>query len=483
MLSRTCYADVTPSCYRHGNQISLPSYADQRIRGLRTRERKLRFRRFVVLTSACVAVAAGAAVGASAGVSQAAAQHPAPRLTWARIFAMTPARVTALQKPLLAAAAPLQTAGRAMRNIYWGTALDTPNHVVDLYVTDPSRAAELIATARRLDPGLKTSLIRVKRAAYSAANLTAAGNRVLAADTAKRLPFTLYGVGQLDRGASLRLQVADVVRARMLSRVSLRSLGGRSVAQLAGVRLTFQQIRRAGPLTRQNDTLPFIGGDALVGPNPEGAVECTAGIPVENSSNRDFLITANHCFTAGQIVTTENGTTHVGIPYRYNTSDDAELIDTGKYNGAGSIAGEGETNTSAGGINFYPLTATDPAWAVGQIFCQDGISSFEDGRGVPCNLYTEGAVTDPDICGANGACNNVNEIETQDDNGSPVATPGDSGGVVFTVASAYARSAAGMVDYGKNCTGPQGSCYIMDFVWAPNLYNAFGYAVRLNPNN
>lgn len=54
--------------------------------------------------------------------------------------------------------------------------------------------------------------------------------------------------------------VASAAQARKLSEVPLASLGGRSVAQLAGVKLTFQQTRPV-PMTRENDIAPFIGGD------------------------------------------------------------------------------------------------------------------------------------------------------------------------------------------------------------------------------
>jgi hypothetical protein len=393
---------------------------------------------------------------------------------------MTPLQQQVLQWPLMAVVTPIQAVGStAMRSIYWGTALDTPAHVVDLYVTDPSRAAALIAAARKRDPGLDTSLIRVMRTAYSMATLTAAGKRVLAADLAGRLPFKLIAVGQLDRGASLRLQVTDAAQARRFSYVPLKSLGGRSLTELAGVRLTFQQVYGAGPLSRENDSLPFIGGDGLR--DPLTGEYCSGGIAVENSSGRDFLITAAHCFPSGDTVTTFNGTTHVGIPYRYNLNYDAEIIDTGKSNGAGTNADEGEYNTPGGGIKYYLVTGVNAAWSVGQVFCQDGVFSYDDGYGVPCNLRVSGTVTDA-FTGANGA-ETVTEIEANSDNGSPTVVFGDSGAVVFNVVSATARYAAGLQSYGKDCTNDH--CQTTDFVWAQNFLapaNVFGYPVHLNPH-
>lgn len=456
----------------------------------------MRVHRKFAIVIACLAAAIVTALGAAASASPTARQSAAPRLTWAKIFAMSSTQIAALQNPLLAAVAPVQAVGStSMRSIYWGTALDTPGHAVDLYVTDPIRAAALIAAAKRLNPGLDTGLIRVMRTAYSFAALKTAGDRVLMASIAKRLPFPVYVVGQLDHGASLRLKVPDVARARAMSYVPLASLGGRSVAQLAGVRLTFEQVKQAVPATRENDTPPFIGGDYLHGTGSDSTTFCTAGISIENSSGRDFLITANHCFHSGNAVTTMNGATTIGTPYRYNNSLDAELIDTGKYNGAGANADEGEYDTSNGGIKWYPLTASDPAWATGQIFCQDGIKTYLVRHVVTCNLYTEGYTSWTVCTQKNGpACSTITSgLQTQSDDGNPAVIQGDSGGVVFTVASSTTRSVGGMVDY-ETSNSTTGCFYVsatdhnlecpdMYFVWwGDGLYNAFGFTGRLNPH-
>ena len=443
----------------------------------------LRFHGRLAVTAACMAAVVVAALGTAAGTSQAARQTGTARLTWAKLAKMTPVQVAVLQKPLLAVASPLQEVGsRAMRGVYGTTFIDTPGHAVDLYVTDPSQAAALIAAARRRAPGLDTGLIRVKRTAYSAASLTAAGRRLIAASIAKRLPFALHGTGQLDRGASLRLMVDNAAQARKLSHVPLASLGGRSVAKLAGVRLTFEQARGA-PLTRENDALPFIGGNYIT----DGGDSCTAGISIESSNNRDFLITANHCFTSGSTVSTENGNT-VGIPWRYNANWDAEAIDTGKFNGAGANADEGESNTSNGGIKWYPLAGNAQPLVGGQQICQDGISSYMYRNAVPCNIGVEGTIT-PQICGQNGPCEYVTEVAAATLDGNPVVIQGDSGAVVFDgFSSPTTRLAAGMVSYGwgggnpVSPTNPLIEYYHLGFVWWQNLYNAFGFTGRLNPH-
>ena len=100
------------------------------------------------------------------------------KLTWAQIYALTPARVAPIQNPLVAVANPISRVGYStMRDVYTTTALDTPSHAVDVYVTNPSLAGSLLQAARRLDPRLDLSKVRVKKAAYSSAALTAAGHR------------------------------------------------------------------------------------------------------------------------------------------------------------------------------------------------------------------------------------------------------------------------------------------------------------------
>ena len=460
-------------------------------------------RKFAIVIAG-LAAAMVTALGTGASASPTAPQAAATRLTWAKIFAMSSTQVAALQNPLIAAVAPVHAVGSTMmRSIYWGTALDTPDHIVDLYVTDPGKAAAMIAVAKRQDHGLNTSLFHVMRTAYSFGTLEAAGNRVMAASIAKRLPFPVYLVGQLDRGASLRLQVPDVARARAMSYVPLASLGGRSVAQLAGVQLTFQQGMQVIAANREDDTAPFIGGDFLKGTGSDSNTHCSGGISIENSAGRDFLITANHCYHSGNVVTNNNGTAQVGIPYRYNNYDDAELIDTGKYNGNGAQADEGESNTSGGGINYYKLTNSDPGWSINQQFCQDGAESYKLNHNVPCDLFVQGA-TDWYVHQLNGNANTAVDgllAQQPNPNGPDPITgvEGDSGTVVFSYIAPNVRWAAGMLDAIQPdgttpCTNnnPDGAaeCPVTLFVWwggrigqAVNLYNAFGFTGVLNPHS
>lgn len=365
---------------------------------------------------------------------------PVPSLTWAQIYAMTPANLAAVQNPLVAVADPISRVGSStMRDIYTTTALDTPSHAVDLYVTNPSLAGALLQAAKRIDPGLDLGRVRVKKADYTSAALTAAAHRLLSAGMAGLLPFPLYAANQDDFGSSLTLQVPNPGLARELSGVSLPGLGGRSVQQLAGVRLTFEAGTPMVPTSRENDVIPYIGGDYL----SSHGVACTAGIPVENANGRDFLVTAAHCFGINYTVTTQNGH-RVGVVTHRSTISDSELVDTGLSGGRGSNADEGESD-GCGGICYKPLSGLSDPFQ-NQLVCQDGMSVFLAGLGVRCNIkvisessYTTCTVFTP------RSCYTVDGFHTVSTNGQTIIIPGDSGAVVFTLRTSTTRNAEGLV--------------------------------------
>lgn len=437
-------------------------------------------RKRLLVGIACISTVIIAVLGAGGGISQAARRSGTPHLTWAQFHAMSPARQAAVQAPFVTAAAPLQTVGAAsMAGIYWGTAMDIPHNQLDLYVTNPALAGRLLTAARRLAPGLDLGLISVRRTAYSAAALDAAGKRLLAASAAKRLPFPLYSVSQVDFGASLRLDVPDPAAARRLSEIPDASLHGKSVAQFAGVRLTFEHGTQVRLLySRDNDIPPFIAGDYLSGINGQGADGCTAGIPVEDSAGNDYLITANHCFYADTWVYTANGTTEVGYPDRYNDAIDAERINTLASDGLGSLAIEGNNN-AGGTITGYPIVGNTPSWPVGMDICQNGISSYDNAGRVPCNITIVGTGQFYACPVPNGSCQTITEEKTESVNGAWITEPGDSGALVFTIYQSTEREALGMVDGGANCSGSSLSCTTMFFVLARTIYAGLG--VHLNP--
>jgi hypothetical protein len=415
------------------------------------------------------------------GPGLAATQRSSPQaarpLSWALLSRMTPQQVAALQNPLVAVADPIQRAGARMPGLYTSIALDTPDHALDLYVTDVAQAGALLATARRLDPGIDLSVVRVMAARYSMAQLTAAASRVMSAGVAGRLPFRVSSVTVPPTGQGLRIQVpGQVAQAKTRSAGPLAALAGRSVRQLAGVAVSFTQGAAPEPASRENDSAPFIGGDYAFGWNSTSKSRpvCTAGIPVENSSGQDGLIEAGHCFTPNNGVYTQNFGHYIGNTSSILHQEDAEVIWTGKYLGGGSNADEGESDTSGGGINYFPLVATGNPY-INEYVCQDGISSYDNAHRVPCNIKVV-ANTYWESCEADGFCGQVAGFQGNSTNGNWVVQHGDSGAVVFTIHSSSTRNAVGMVS--AQCCGanPADTVY---FVGQAIILGEFG--VHLNP--
>lgn len=365
---------------------------------------------------------------------------------------MTAQQVAALQNPLIAIVGPIQRAGARMPGLYTQVALDTPDHAVDLYVTDVAKARTLLAAARRLDPRIDLRAVRVVAARYSVAQLTAAASRVMSASIAGRLPFRVSSVAIPPTGQGVQIKVpGSVPQAETRSAQPVTALADRSVRQLAGVAVSFTQGAAPDPASREDDSAPFIGGDYASGWNStsDSRPACTTGIAVENSAGEDGLIEAGHCFTPDNGVYTEDFGNYIGNTSSIVDNQDAEIIWTGQYLGGGSNADEGESDTSGGGINYYPLVAAKNPY-INEYVCQDGISSYLNAGRVPCNIQIVNDVT-WNSCEANGNCGEVLGYQGNTTNGNWVVQEGDSGAVVFTIASSDTRNAIGMVS--AECCG------------------------------
>lgn len=415
--------------------------------------------------------------GAGLAATRQASPQAVQPLSWALLSRMTPQQVAVLQNPLIAVAEPIQRAGAGMPGLYTSIALDTPDHALDLYLTDVAQAGALFAAARRLDPGIELSAVRVRAARYSMAQLTAAASRVMSAGIAGRLPFRVSSVTIPPTGQGLQIHVpGQVPQAETRSAEPLAALAGRSVRQLAGVAVSFTRGAAPEPASRENDSAPFIGGDYASGWNSTSKSRpvCTAGIPVENSSGQDGLIEAGHCFTPNNGVYTQNFGHYIGNTSSIARQQDAEVIWTGKYLGGGSNADEGESDTSGGGINYFPLVeAVSPV--LNEYVCQDGISSYDNAGRVPCNIQVVGTAT-WNSCEADGVCGPVFGYQGNSNNGNWVVQHGDSGAVVFTIASSSTRDAVGMVSAQCCSDNP---AYTVYFPGEAQVMAALG--VHLNP--
>jgi hypothetical protein len=413
---------------------------------------------------------------------------PRQELTWTDIENMSPAQVGALQGPLLDAGTPITLLGQTARwsGLYGGMALDTPDHLVDLYVTNTTRAGQLLAAARSANPGLDIGLIRVFLTGVSVGQYEAAANRLLDASRAGLLPFRVNAVSLQQPSASVEVLVSRPATDRRMASLSLPRLGGRSITAFAGVSLTFAGGAAPVNADRQDGSRPFIGGDGL----SVGDTSCTAGIAVENPhSHEDYLITAAHCFKKGKTVRTWDGINVVGKVTAVAGTNDAELINTGYKSGKGSKADEAEANKGANGILQHPLLGT-AAFMADEIIFQDGLYTFFTRGGVQkdftVGLYAWGASGPNGNFNVEGYSSRADDVRTCS-SAHPLGCAvigGDSGAVVFIYNGGH-RKALGMVSAGNggtNCNENDGVyCYRMLFASALLDYHDLG--VVLNPHH
>ena len=384
------------------------------------------------------------------------------------------AQSIALQ-PLRDVASALGEQGRgAFAGIYSNLSLDQAHGKVILYVTDTARAAKLIRAAAHAHPGIQTSRVQVVKAAFSMQAINAQIHRIMTAAAAvPPADLTIYGAGPAPDGSGIQLTVKPESVAHV--RANMATSGGIPVTVSAGAQAT--------PATwRWNDTFPLIGGEAVVGPGYTGPGLCTSGIAAENSSHRDLLLTANHCFPANAKVFGDGNPIgnfdavppghYFGLIKGNNDTYDAEVIDTGKYNGAGVNGDEADQPQG----KWYPVTSYNYSYNM-DVVCQDGVKSYYEKWGVPCGIeVVNNNWTQNETWG--GKVHSVQGVVGY--NGTYTGQGGDSGALVFTVTGANSREARGQVSSIFPTKNSAGNYIEIFWTEAPPILATFGLV--LNPH-
>ena len=308
------------------------------------------------------------------------AAPPPVALTDAQIAAMSPAAQAQYLNPLRAVAAALSASGRGEAGIFSQVVLDPNRHQVDLYVTDPARAAPMIMAADESRATVNSvdalgALVQVRKAAYTIRELDAARSVYLS----EHHPFETYAIGSAPDGSGLAVEVANPqLAARQSSgahtRVKITFKHGfrrvfkiydTSAEQLGASQSPGLRVSAAWAAVKWHDSTPFIGGDVIT---PDGHRYCTAGLPaVRPSDHHPIMITAAHCFSVGQHIFTGGGPTwnwgngqtgnFVGTVTSRIQQWDAETLD-----GANNNADESNT------AGWKPLTSAAYSY-VGDFVC------------------------------------------------------------------------------------------------------------------
>ena len=237
---------------------------------------------------------------------------------------------------------------------------------------------------------------------------------------------------------------------------------------------------------RWNDTVPFIGGDVVLGAGPGGKDQCTTGLAVEDVTTlEDYILTAAHCFNVGASVYGEgdpigdfgftNGN-HFGKVVLQSTHFDAEVIDTGKADGNGSNSDDAELRG-----DWFPVVQADYSLN-GESVCQDGARAYYTyGKGVVCGITIKNDDITYNETWDNGAVYSVQGEEAT--RSSYAIGQGDSGGLVFTICGSNCRDAVGQNSAGA-FTNTNPTSTTMFFVDAPDVIDQFGAAINpeLNPH-
>ncbi len=404
----------------------------------------------------------------SAGVVPATASTaPAglPALTEAQVAAMDPVAQAEVLAPLRAAAAALDQAGRRLLpDAYAGVALDPAGGRTQLLLTDPALAAGLVGAARRADPGLTPDRVVVLRAAFPLTVLDAASRAVLAAPGIAGVERA-YAAYPAPDASGVVVEVADPAPAS-------GAPGAGSTPGVDGMPLELVAGRprqpRAWDAVKWHDHAPFIGGDVLT---TDGHRYCTAGLPaVRRSDGRAVLVTAAHCFKAGQQVATGAGPTWdygngrtgdpVGTVTRLDRAWDAETVV--------GTANAGDVSDTSG---WRALTSVGYSYR-GDYVCHAGARSASRGHPTPCGIR----VTVPDLY-FREAGHTVRGVEGVDVHGWG-SVGGDSGGTVFAVEPHGRRQLRGLVSSGgADDTDDQRR---VDWPEAVDVFRALG--LRLNPH-
>ena len=412
--------------------------------------------------------AAVGAVGASGKV-----------LTDFEIGTMAPAAQAALLDPLRAIAGALSNVGKGSgAHVFTSVGIDANHDVVNLYLTDTRRAADVIQEAKSTEPSIDTNLIRVHKATYTLAALDVARTAYLA----KPHPYAVYAVSPALDGSGLQIEVDNTATAIKTDGTDVankpigaatpnvnRAASTASTVARSFIKESARHVKSAAWNTvKWHDSSPFIGGDFIT----NGTGRCTTGLPaVRKSDGRPVMVTAAHCFGVGQRVYTAAGTTwswpngllgnYVGTVTSRNTGWDAELLV-----GANNNADESDVN------GWVPLTSVQYSY-LGDWVCHSGARSASLGHSTPCGIK----VTNQDLRFPM-AGHDVRGVEGVDVVHGWGSVNGDSGGTVWAATgNANARQARGIVSSGGLDGTPDQKR--VDWVEAIDIFNAYG--LKLNP--
>jgi len=177
----------------------------------------------------------------------------------------------------------------------------------------------------------------------------------------------------------------------------------------------------AHPAGRQDDTSPFYGGDFIQ--NESNGIFCSSGIPVKAPNGGDYMVTAGHCGSIGQIV-------DVGTPYYNGTG-------SGPRQQMGKISNDVNSNgTIDAALIFAPVAGVtwDGYTKTYSSYYNSGAAGYNYGDSVCHSGAYEGKICGFTSltrgCADYGTGQRCNVVRAESSNNQAVGV-GDSGGPVL----------------------------------------------------
>ncbi len=164
---------------------------------------------------------------------------PAPTIR--DIAHMPPSEQGVYLEPLRALGNAAGSVGSGEARAYFcGVALDAPQRLVYIYLTDLDRSDDFLAAVMRVDPDIDTRMARFMLGRYTRDALDAATKRLWGLRS--QVDFTIESTSQPADGSALWFSVDDVDRARQALAEPLTG-SGVSLATLIGVATVVEPAR------------------------------------------------------------------------------------------------------------------------------------------------------------------------------------------------------------------------------------------------
>ncbi|MEV4134229.1 hypothetical protein AB0J72_18910 [Dactylosporangium sp. NPDC049742] len=381
----------------------------------------MQYRRLKSATAALVVIGlvSTALIGSSA--ASAAPGEPAKRIGEGRT-SKAPRRLPAAD-PVTAAAKSIGKIGRERyAETFAGLKIDHEGGRVLLYATDEKLAARMVqeGLARVSDPAAGKVPVVIERSRYSRQAMDTAGMAVWeSAKSWKAQGVEVHSIVLRSDGSGLEIRASDPGRATTLAAQS----SGLNRTAVAAAHLTFVTGDKVYSTSRANDSAPYYGGGPIRWDWEFSGYNCTSAFGVRNGAGKEFLATAEHCFTSIGTGVEDGGGDQIGWVRHIDVLHDAELIETD------ASAGVWLNDTT---VDFF--TGYDYSWD-GEYLCHSGYTS-----NMVCSFYVSNeAVQWTDDSGKTRV-----GVEGYACDACAVVDHGDSGGPVWALYSNGALESRGI---------------------------------------